>query len=55
VKIFVTFEKRDWGGGRKTWRERPIKSKRGSCTYAVRALSNRASKRRRTNGEICIY
>jgi len=54
-KIGVTFEKRDWGGGRETWRERTGRRMLGPCRYALRRLPNRKAKRRAMSGEIGIY
>lgn len=50
----VTFEKRDWGAGRETWRETG-KRKTGSCRYALRRISNKEAKRRERSGVIGIY
>ena len=54
-RMAVTFEKRDWGAGRATWRERPDRKKLGNSRYALRRLSNREAKRREMSGEICLY
>jgi hypothetical protein len=52
-KMAVTFEKRDWGAGRETWRERPERHKRmGPCRYVMRRLSNRQAKRRELSGDV---
>jgi hypothetical protein len=49
----ITFEKRDWGSGRATWRERPERHKRiGPNRYAARRISNRKAKRRSFFGDI---
>ena len=49
----MTFEKRDWGSGRATWRERPEHHKRiGPSHYALRRLSNKDAKRRERSGDV---
>jgi hypothetical protein len=49
----VTFEKRDWGSGRETWRERPERHRLvGPCRYALRRISNRRAKRREMSGDV---
>lgn len=51
-RIGVTFEKRDWGAGRATWRERPDRHKQiGPCRYALRRVSNRQAKRHELSGD----
>jgi hypothetical protein len=45
-RMAVMFEKRDWGAGRATWRERSNRRMLGDCQYALRRLSNREAKRR---------
>jgi hypothetical protein len=51
--IAVTFEKRDWGAGRETWREQPTRHKRvGVVSFAIRRLSNREAKRRMLSGDV---
>lgn len=55
-RVAVTFEKRDWGSGRETWRERPEHhARRGPCHYALRRLSNKEAKRRELSGELRPY
>ena len=51
-RMAVTFEKRDWGSGRWTWRERPGHHRRkGPNHYALRRISNREAKRRELSGD----
>lgn len=53
LRIAVTFEKRDWGSGKETWRERPDRHKLvGPSRYAARRLSNRQAKRRMLSGDV---
>lgn len=51
-RMGVTFEKRDWGAGRETWRERTDRRMLGPCRYALRRISNRAAKRREKSGNV---
>jgi len=52
-RMGVTFEKRDWGSGRLTWREQPDHHRRiGPCVYALRRISNRQAKRRELAGDV---
>lgn len=52
-RMGVTFEKRDWGAGRHSWREQPDHHKRiGPCCYALRRISNRQAKRRELSGNV---
>lgn len=54
-RMAVTFEKRNWGSGRATWRERKPHKRRGDCRYSVRRLSNKEAKRREMSGDVCLY
>ena len=54
-KIAVTFEKRDWGAGRETWRERTSRRRLGNSRYAIRRLSTKQSIRREKSGAIVLY
>lgn len=51
----ITFEKRDWGSGRKTWRETNQRRKlKGNCEYSLRRISNKKAKRRELSGDVLI-
>lgn len=54
-RMAVTFEKRDWGSGRETWREmqrHPNPRLRLPSQYALRRLSNKIAKRRELSGDV---
>ena len=52
-RMAVTFEKRDWGAGRETWREAFGRRRMlGSCRYTLRRISNKAAKRRELSGDV---
>lgn len=51
----MTFEKRNWGSGRETWRERKSHKMKGDGRYALRRLSTKEAIRRGKSGEICLY
>lgn len=50
-RMAVTFEKRDWGAGRATWRKRSDRRKLGNCRYALRRISNKNAKRQEMSGD----
>ena len=54
-RMAVTFEKRDWGAGLATWRERHDHKRLGDSRYALRRISNREAKRREMSGELRCY
>jgi hypothetical protein len=53
MSMAVTFEKRDWGSGRLTWRERRDGRRMlGPSRYALRRISNKQAKRRWMSGDM---
>lgn len=59
-RVYEAWEKRDWGSGKRSWRQVEAVMKRyrrgaGPSQYAVRRVSNRAAKRREFFGSINLY
>lgn len=56
-RMAITFEKRDWGSGRLSWRERKDGRRKriGAQRYALRRISNKEAKQREKSGAICLY
>lgn len=55
-RMAMTFEKRDWGSGRETWR--PAFGRRrmlGPSRYVLRRLSNKLAKRADLRLDVCLY
>lgn len=52
----MTFEKRDWGSGRETWRRAHGRRRLlGPCRYALRRISNHEAKRYDLRLDLNLY